>query len=81
MKVLLPFCRSDYDSKKIGLAAVYNSCLSLCMSEQIKEAEAKAAIEEEKRRQQVSTFLFPHLLPPHFVLVSKSFNLHVAEDV
>lgn len=51
------------------------------MSQQIKEAEAKAAIEEEKRRQQVSTFLFPHLLPPHFVLVSKSFNLHAAEDV
>lgn len=51
------------------------------MSGQIKEAEARAAIEEEKRRQQVSTFLLLHPLPPHFVLVSKSFHLHAAKDV
>lgn len=41
------------------------------MSGQIKEAEAKAALEEEKRRQQVSTFLLPHPHPPDLVLLSK----------
>lgn len=48
------------------------------MSGQIKEAEAKAVIEEEKRRQQVSNLI---LLPPQPRCVNKSLDARAAQSV